>query len=519
VAGYVVRRNGAVVAVATGTAFSDTTVWPSVTYTYEVSAINDDGAESGRTAPPARRAVGLESAGASDRTNPNLVRVVFTETVQAASAQTAGNYTLTYPPSGSVTVSSAVLGADGRTVTLTTSTALALNTTYTLTVSNVQGQSGYAVIPNSQKTFKYEPKGAGGLLWEYWTTISGSYVMNLTGNASYPGSPTGRRELPGLDALPYFADSYGTRLRGYVTAPQTGNYIFWIASDDNSELWLNAAGENPDQANLTKIAYVGNDTTAQSTNWKQWGRYTSQQSAPIWLVAGQRYYIDVRHKENSGPDCLSVGWQLPDGTQERPIPVSRLTPYDVSSGITITALASDAGASETGPDKGTFTISRTGNSAAVMVYYTIGGTAGGDDYREALSGYVMLGKNVNSATINLMPVDDALVETGETVVLTIAGGHASYVVGATPSATVMITDNDVTRVSIVATDRAASEAGPRKGVFTVTRAGDLAPPPDGQLRGGCGRHGVAGGLPGAGHFGDDCRRAALRGHRSDAGGR
>ncbi|MBE3098267.1 MAG: lamin tail domain-containing protein [Planctomycetes bacterium] len=475
VAGYVVRRNGAVVALATGTAFSDTTVRPSVTYSYEVSAINGDGVESGRTAPLACRAAGLESAGASDRTNPNLVRVVFTETVQAASAQTAGNYTLTYPPSGSVTVTSAVLGADGRTVTLTTSTALAPNTTYTLSVSNVQGQSGYAVIPNSQKTFKYEPKGAGGLLWEYWTGIGGSYVANLTDNANYPDSPTGRRELPDLDALPYFADSYGSRMRGYVTAPQTGNYIFWIASDDNSELWLNAAGENPDQANLTKIAYVGNDTTAQSTNWKQWGKYTSQQSAPIWLVAGQRYYIEVRHKEGGGADCLSVGWQLPDGTQERPIPASRLTPYDLSSGITITAQASDAGASETGPDKGTFTISRTGNLAAVMVYYTIGGTAGGDDYREALSGYVMLGRNVNSATIDLTPVDDALFETSETVVLTIAGGHASYAVGATPSATIMIADDDVTGVSIVATDPAASEAGPRKGVFTVTRAGDLGP--------------------------------------------
>ena len=38
--------------------------------------------------------------------------------------------------------------------------------------------------------------------------------------------------------LCFEADNYGTRMRWYITAPATGNYTFWIAGDDNSELWL-----------------------------------------------------------------------------------------------------------------------------------------------------------------------------------------------------------------------------------------------------------------------------------------
>jgi hypothetical protein len=44
------------------------------------------------------------------------------------------------------------------------------------------------------------------------------------------------------------------------------------------------------------------------------------------LVAGQQYYIEALHKEGVGSDHMAVGWQLPDGTLERPIPGNRLSP-------------------------------------------------------------------------------------------------------------------------------------------------------------------------------------------------
>src|SRR6185295_978348 len=48
-------------------------------------------------------------------------------------------------------------------------------------------------------------------------------------------------------------------------------------------------------------------------------------SAPIPLVAGKRYYIELLHKQGGGPEHAAVGWTLPGGAQERPIPGSRLS--------------------------------------------------------------------------------------------------------------------------------------------------------------------------------------------------
>src|SRR6186713_3503445 len=33
-------------------------------------------------------------------------------------------------------------------------------------------------------------------------------------------------------------DDYGQRLRGWIIAPATGNYTFWISSDETSNLYL-----------------------------------------------------------------------------------------------------------------------------------------------------------------------------------------------------------------------------------------------------------------------------------------
>ena len=69
---------------------------------------------------------------------------------------------------------------------------------------------------------------------EVWTGISGKSVANIPVGTA----PNTTDTLPSFEAPTNWADNYGTRLRGYITAPVTGSYTFWIASDDKSELWL-----------------------------------------------------------------------------------------------------------------------------------------------------------------------------------------------------------------------------------------------------------------------------------------
>jgi hypothetical protein len=139
---------------------------------------------------------------------------------------------------------------------------------------------------------------------EIWTGIQGTAVSDLTGNERYPNSPDIQEawtsfQMPVIN----WAEYYGTRVRALVYPPTTGNYTFWIASDDSSELWLST---NASSANANRVAWVPG-----WTNQNQWYNYTEQQSAARYLQAGQAYYIEALQKEHGGGDNLSVAWSGP----------------------------------------------------------------------------------------------------------------------------------------------------------------------------------------------------------------
>ncbi|MEX2231093.1 MAG: S8 family serine peptidase [Cyclobacteriaceae bacterium] len=157
--------------------------------------------------------------------------------------------------------------------------------------------------------------GAGKIEREVWDSITGVKVSLIPVNST----PSSTSELTSFESPVNVGDNYGSRVRGYICVPATGGYTFWIASDDYSELWL-STDESP--ANKTKISSV-----TGATRSREWTKYASQQSGVINLQGGKRYYIEALHKENKGYDNLAVGWQLPNGTQERPIPGTRLIPF------------------------------------------------------------------------------------------------------------------------------------------------------------------------------------------------
>jgi hypothetical protein len=189
-------------------------------------------------------------------------------------------------------------------------------------------QSGHhiirAMVFNSyQNTYSYNDIGVtvkepimcsstGKITREIWNYISGTDPSVIPLNA-----PPHRVETyTSFETTQKVGDNYGSRMRGYLCVPITGNYTFWISSDDRSMLYLST---DDDPANKRQIASVSG-----YTGFRIYDKYTSQKSAPISLVAGRRYYIEAIHKEGLGNDFISVGWQLPNGTLERPIPANRL---------------------------------------------------------------------------------------------------------------------------------------------------------------------------------------------------
>ncbi|MCV9386022.1 cellulase family glycosylhydrolase [Reichenbachiella ulvae] len=236
------------------------------------------------------------------------------------------NLSVTTSGSGSVSPSSGTYPSGG-TVTLTASPDAGW--VFSGWTGDLSGNTNPATVSmNSDKNitavFVEENtggSGTGSILREYWTGISGSSISALTGNSNYPSSPSGSTQMTSFEAPTNWADNYGTRVRGYVHAPTSGSYTFWVSGDDNTELYLST---DDNAANASLIASVDGWTSPQ-----QWDKYSSQ-VATVNLVAGAKYYIEVLHKEGSGGDNLAVAWSGP-GISQSVIDGSYLSPYEGGS--------------------------------------------------------------------------------------------------------------------------------------------------------------------------------------------
>ncbi len=161
--------------------------------------------------------------------------------------------------------------------------------------------------------------GSGQIMREYWTSINGVTVASLTGNTVFPANPNGRDLQPSFDSPQNWDDNTGQRMRGFLYVPVTGQYQFFISSDDESSLKL-STDANP--ANAVEIASQPGYTPPQTWTW-----YTQQTSAVITLQAGTRYYIEALVKDGTSDDHLSVGWKKPGDAAVSIIAGTYLSPY------------------------------------------------------------------------------------------------------------------------------------------------------------------------------------------------
>lgn len=143
---------------------------------------------------------------------------------------------------------------------------------------------------------------------EVWLGVPGENVSDIP--LATPATLT--NTLGTLEGVTGYGNNYGERIRGYLTAPVTGNYYFWVAASNAAELWISNDSE---PANKVRRNFV-----VGGTGVRQWTNQPSQKSPWLALVAGQKYYFEILHKAGVGSgDNLSVGWlQDPSGTNTTP---------------------------------------------------------------------------------------------------------------------------------------------------------------------------------------------------------
>lgn len=163
---------------------------------------------------------------------------------------------------------------------------------------------------------KADAEGRMGLMrLEVWRNIPGKYVFDLTRSANFPQKPTEFRYLNRLEIPVGNGSDYGSRMRGWIKAPASGEYTFSIIANDTAELWL---GNTESFQSKKLIAHVEQDgpQAMWSRRFEQGVKplFPEQVSAKISLVQGQKYYVEVLHKQGGKEDHCSVGWLMPGAT-------------------------------------------------------------------------------------------------------------------------------------------------------------------------------------------------------------
>ena len=251
-------------------------------------------------------------------------------------------YTVKYPLYYSTSKTAVDTGTTPNVTVSTTSRSLgglSYNTTYYWRADTKLNYTTppfgvFKLIKGKTWSFTTGPRGIGSILYKYYDGIDGVTPADLYNNPNYPDNPTSTWLVANYEAateagaiITDWDDYYGAEMEGWLYVKQSGNYTFWIASDDGSELWLSTDDE---QANEVMIASVSGWTDSRNYDGTAGVPGANQRSAPIALTGGMRYYTRAVYKEGSGGDNCAVTWSGPDtGNVRAPVlPGSQLRGFE-----------------------------------------------------------------------------------------------------------------------------------------------------------------------------------------------
>ncbi|HTL17309.1 MAG TPA: LamG-like jellyroll fold domain-containing protein [Patescibacteria group bacterium] len=162
----------------------------------------------------------------------------------------------------------------------------------------------------------------------FLNSASVSFAVGLVRQDFYSGATRANLEDPAFSTPPTFTtylgsyetpqgqgNDYAERVSGYFIPPQTTNYVFFVCSDDDSDLFLST-----DDTPLNKHLIA---TEASWSNSREWlssaggsdptAKRSDQFAGTAWpngntisLNAGSRYYIEAVHHQGVGGDNFAA---------------------------------------------------------------------------------------------------------------------------------------------------------------------------------------------------------------------
>ncbi|HEV2394395.1 MAG TPA: chitobiase/beta-hexosaminidase C-terminal domain-containing protein [Verrucomicrobiae bacterium] len=201
-------------------------------------------------------------------------------------------------------------------------------------------------------------------------------------NPAFSSPPTFTNYVAALETPSGQGDNYAERVSGFFIPAQTTNYVFFVCSDDDSDLFLSTDSSAANKhliaaetawSNAREWLSSGGGSVVASKRSDQFTGTTWPGGNTIHLTAGTMYYIEAVHHQGTGGDNLAATFKFagaPDPVNGSP---PQLTGQQIASFsfdnayVTIAASPQNTSASQGG--SATFSV----NAAAA--YY--GGGAGG----------------------------------------------------------------------------------------------------------------------------------------------
>jgi hypothetical protein len=409
---------------------------------------------------------------ASGSTNPITIIMNSNKSVTA-------NFTAITKPNVSITATDSSAGEpdnDGSfTVSRTGDTSANLLVYYSTTGSTASAGTDYTALP--------------GYVYILAGQSSASIPVNVIDDTTVESSETVRLTISSNSAYNIGSPSYATVTitdDDNAPPPPPGNTpVVTINATD-------ASASEPANDGAFTVSRTGDTSGSLRVYYSTSGSTASSGTDYVAIP----FYVDIPAGQSSAVISVAV---INDYTAENSetvqLTILNISTYTIGSpsSATVTIADDDTAPQETpvvtitAPDasagepsnNGYFTVSRTGaTSSSLRVYYSTSGStaSSGADYA-ALPGYVDIPAGQYSASISVAVIDDGIVESSETVRLTISS-NAAYAIGSPSYATVTITDNDSQQpeqpvVTITAPDASAAEPA-NDGYFRISRTGDTS---------------------------------------------
>jgi len=462
-----INENGTTNLVYTFTRTGDTTKALTVNYTIGGTAsFNNDYSQAGADSYTATTGTISFAVGASTATltiDPIADNTVESDETVALTLSTGTGYTI-----GTTTAVTGTIINDDTIVTLSVSPAIVTedgptNLVYTFTRTGVINNwlsvrfinyySGSYADLNNDYTLIGAPNGSVSHL--YFAEGESTTTLTIDPTADINVEPD---ETVSLILLPQSSYTIGTNIAVTGTILNDDPSVTLSVSpvsitEDGATNFIYTFTRTGSTTNALTVNYNVGGTAEFNADYTQTGAasYTATAGTIIFAVGASTATLTI----DPTPDTTvesdeTVALTLASGIIYTIGTTTAVTGTINNDDTNVTLAASSVGVNENGATNLVYTFARKGlTTNALTVNYTVGGTATlNTDYtRTGTTNTVTFVAGSSTATVTVDPTADTIVESNETVILTLAAG-TGYTIGTPTAVTGTITNDDFSQLSI-----------------------------------------------------------------------